>query len=166
LTLLRLIDAMTDALGRAIAWLMPLMVLGTVAIVLVRYGTGANTILLQESVMYMHAFAFMLAIPYALKHGAHVRVDLVYGRLGPRGRAWVDLAGHLLFLTPTALVILVYTRVYVSNSWRILETSPEAGGLPAVFVLKTLIPAMAVLLLVQGIAEIIRQIAALTGRHD
>lgn len=164
--LVALIDTITEWTGRLLAWCMFLLVLVTVSIVVLRYATNTNTILLQELVMYMHAFAFMLAIPWALKHDAHVRVDLVYSRLGPYGRAWVDLVGHVVLLVPTAIFILVYSRVYVSNAWRIMEGSQEVGGIPGVYLLKTLIPAMAVLLLLQGLAEILRRIAVLRGgRH-
>ena len=163
--LLSLIDAVTEWTGRLVAWLMVLMVLVTMAIVLLRYATTTNTTLLQELVMYMHAFAFMLAIPYALKHNAHVRVDLIYGRLSPRGQAWINLCGHLLLLVPTAVFIIIYSRVYVSNAWRILEGSAEVSGIPGVFVLKTLIPVMAALLLLQALAEIVRNILLLRSRH-
>jgi len=159
------IDTFTEWTGRLLAWVMFLMVVATVVVVLLRYATTTNTILVQETVMYLHAFAFMLAIPYALKHDAHVRVDVVYGRLGPRGRAIVNLCGHLLLLVPTSIFIVVYSRTYVGNAWRILEGSGEVGGIPGVFLLKTLIPAMAVLLLLQGIAEIVRSIAIIGGRR-
>jgi len=165
LRLVALIDSVAEWTGRLVAWLMVLMVLVTLAIVLLRYATTTNTTLLQELVMYMHAFAFMLAIPYALKHNAHVRVDLIYGRLGPRGQAWINLCGHLLLLVPTAVFIIIYSRVYVSNAWRILEGSAEVSGIPGVFVLKTLIPVMAALLLLQALAEIVRNILVLRSRH-
>jgi TRAP-type mannitol/chloroaromatic compound transport system permease small subunit len=160
-----LIDWLNEWIGRLVAWFMPLMVLLTLTIVVLRYATNTNTILLQETVLYLHGFAFMLAIPYALKHNTHVRVDLVYGRLTPRGRAWVDLVGHVLLLLPTAVLIILYSRVYVGNAWRILEGSPEVGGIPGIYLLKSLILAMAGLLLLQGLAEVLRKIAVLRG-HD
>lgn len=164
---IRLIDSLTEWTGRLLAWLMPLMVLATLSVVLLRYATNTNTILLQELVLYMHAFAFMLAIPYGLKHDVHVRVDLVYSRLGARGKAWVDLAGHLLLLVPTACVLAFWSRTYVANSWHILEASAEVGGIPGVFILKSLIPLMAGLLILQGLAEIFRKIFELRegSRH-
>lgn len=140
------------------------MVAGTVLIVLLRYAFNQGSIVLQESVMYLHGLAFLLGIPYALKENAHVRVDLIYSRLGARGRAAVDLAGHVLFLVPVSVTILVVSRPYVASSWRIFEGSPEVGGIPGVFLLKTLIPLMAVLLLVQGVAEILRCLVTLSRR--
>jgi TRAP-type mannitol/chloroaromatic compound transport system permease small subunit len=159
LKLVALIDAFTDRLGRVIAWLLPAMVAVTALIVLLRYALSQGAVVLQESVLYMHAVVFMLGIPYALKEDAHVRVDLIYARLGRRGRAIVDLLGHLLFLVPVAVALYLYSRSYVAGSWRILEGSSEVGGIPAVFLLKTLIPLTAVLLLLQGLAEIIRCLA-------
>ena len=120
--------------------------------------------------MYMHAVVFMLGIPYALKHDSHVRVDVFAERLGKRGRAWVDVLGHLLFLVPVCVTILVFSLPYVASSWRVLEGSSEVGGIPGVFLLKTLIPLSAALLLLQGLAEVVRLVpelnAPLTDRTE
>jgi TRAP-type mannitol/chloroaromatic compound transport system permease small subunit len=141
------------------------MVLATVVVVVLRYALSEGSILLQESVLYLHGITFMLGIPYALKEDVHVRVDLVYARLSPRSRAWVNLLGHLLFLVPVTVCILWVSWNYVAASWRIFERSPEVGGLPAVFLLKSLLPAMALLLLLQGLAEAARAVTVLRGRH-
>lgn len=130
------------------------MALLTLTIVVLRYGFNQGSILAQEAVMYMHGLVFMLGIPYALKHGAHVRVDVFAERFGDRGRAWVDILGHCLFLIPVCLTVLVMSLPYVLASWRVLEGSSEVGGIPAVFLLKTLIPVTAGLLLLQGVAEL------------
>lgn len=156
-----LIDRCTDAIGRLVAWLLPVMVAATLAVVLLRYAFNQGAILLQESVMYLHAVVFMLGIPYALKEDAHVRVDLVYARLSPRGRALVDLLGHLLGLLPVTAAMVLYSQSYVASAWRILEGSSEVGGIPGIFLLKTLIPVTAVLLALQGVAEIARCLARL-----
>ncbi|HEX7036242.1 MAG TPA: TRAP transporter small permease subunit [Pseudomonadales bacterium] len=143
------------------------MVLGTTLIVVLRYALNEGSILLQEAVLYLHAVVFMLGIPYTLKADGHVRVDLVYSRLGPRARTVIDLIGHVLFLLPVAGVLLLYSQSYVARSWRILEGSSEVGGIPGVFLLKTLIPVLAVLLVLQGLAEIARGIRTLRdARRD
>jgi TRAP-type mannitol/chloroaromatic compound transport system permease small subunit len=144
---------------------MLLMVMGTVTVVILRYLLGTGAIVVQESVMYLHALTLLLGIPYALKEDAHVRVDVLRGRLGERGRLRVELLGHLLFLVPVAATVLYLSLPYVASSWRILERSPEVGGLPAVFLLKTLIPLMAALLLIQGAAEIGRCLLLLRTRR-
>lgn len=159
--LVELIDRLTDVIGRTIAWLTGLMALVTVTIVVLRYVFDEGAIVLQESVLYMHAFVFMLGIPYALKLDAHVRVDLIYSRVSAKRQALIDLSGHVFFLIPVCIFILVYSQTYVANSWRILEGSPEVSGIPAVFILKSLIPLMAVLLLLQGLAECFRALQKL-----
>ena len=113
--------------------------------------------------MYLHAISFMLGIAYALKHDEHVRVDIFYSRLSARGQAWVNLSGHLLLLLPVALSFGYLSISYVSASWRILEGSSEVGGIPAIFLLKTLIPLFALTLLAQGLAEIARALITLRG---
>ena len=132
------------------------MALITFAIVLFRYGFNLGAIAVQESVLYLHAIAFMLGIPYALQTDEHVRVDVLYSRLSATARARVNLAGHCLLLLPVAGTIFWLSLPYVSASWRILEGSPEVGGIPGVFVLKTLIPLSSALLLLQGLAAITR----------
>jgi TRAP-type mannitol/chloroaromatic compound transport system permease small subunit len=161
-TLVRVLDSTTEVLGRTVAWLTVTMVIATVIVVLLRYGLDTGAIALQESVTYMHACVFMLGIPYALKHSGHVRVDIFYARLSDRHRTMIDLAGHLVFLVPVAVLVLVTSLDYVAAAWRVREGSPEVGGIPAVYALKTLIPVMASTLLLQGIAEIAR--AALSLR--
>lgn len=152
----RFIDGLTDLVGRTIAWLTAMMALVTVVVVALRYLFDQGGIMLQESVMYMHGCVFLLGIPYALKTGSHVRVDLFYARLSDKHRALIDLLGHAFFLLPVCVFILVYSQAYVAASWRVLEGSPEVGGIPAVFVLKSLIPIMAAMLLLQGFAESVR----------
>jgi TRAP-type mannitol/chloroaromatic compound transport system permease small subunit len=160
----RIVDAFTEALGRGVSWLVLVMTIVTCVVVVLRYGFSVGSIALQESVLYLHGLVFMLGIPYALKHDAHVRVDVLYGRMSDRTRDWVDLAGHLLFLLPLAGFVLYVSWDYTARSWRILEGSQEVGGLPAVFLLKTLIPLLAVTLALQGVAEILRIVLRRTGR--
>ena len=138
-----------------------LMVLVTVAIVGLRYGAGIGTINLQEGVIYLHGGMFLLGIAYALRHDAHVRVDLIYARLNQKQKAFINLLGHYFLLIPVALEIIELSGGYVQSSWRVVEGSAEVGGVPAVFVLKTLIPAAALVLLVQGVAESARCVSTL-----
>ncbi|WP_163559203.1 TRAP transporter small permease subunit [Halomonas sp. NO4] len=161
--LLRWLDGLTEVVGRSIAWLVLVMMLVQFAIVVMRYAFGIHSIVMQEAVMYMHAAVFLLGAAWTLRHDGHVRVDIFYRKLSPRGRARIDLAGTLLLLIPVALFIAVSSVDYVRSSWAILERSPD-GGIPAVFLLKSLIPVMVALLLVQGLAQLIRQWLILRGR--
>jgi TRAP-type mannitol/chloroaromatic compound transport system permease small subunit len=152
------VDRFTNGVGRGVAWLTALMALVTVTIVVLRYAFNQGAIVLQESVIYMHGVVLMLGIPYALKENRHVRVDLIYARLSDRGRTLVDVVGHLLLLVPVCGFVVYFSSAYVISSWRVLEGSPEVGGIQGIFLLKTLIPIMAMALMAQGLAETARGI--------
>lgn len=158
------IDVVTERLGKALAWLILAMMLIQFLIVVLRYMFNFNSIPMQESVMYMHATVFLLAAAYTLKHDGHVRVDIFYRRLSARRKAWVDLFGTLFLLLPVMVFIITSSLGYVVKSWAIFEGSPESGGIPAVFLLKTLIPAFAALMILQAIAEILRNLLIISGR--
>ena len=136
--------------GKSVAWLTVVMVLLAFAIVVLRYGFNLGWIWLQESVTYLHVTVFTVVTAWALQQDGHVRVDIFYARMSDKKRALVDLVGTLIFLIPFCIFILVTALPYVSNSWKLLETSREAGGLPMVFLLKTLILVMPALLLGQA----------------
>jgi TRAP-type mannitol/chloroaromatic compound transport system permease small subunit len=165
-TLVHLIDSFTDRSGRILAWLALGMALVTALIVVMRYGFSVNSIFAQESVVYMHGCLFMLGAAYALKNEAHVRVDIFYRDFSQRGRAWVNSLGGIVFLMPLCIFILVSSWNYMTESWAIWESSPEPGGIPAVFLLKSLIPLLAVNLLLQGLAEILRSTLVLIETPD
>ncbi len=163
---IEMIDSLSDTCGRVIAWLTLFMVLVTLLVVVLRYLFDFGWIWLQESVTWMHAAVFMLGAAYTLRHEEHVRVDVFYRRRSVRGQAWIDVFGALLFLLPMCGFLLWASLDYVSASWALKETSREAGGLPYPLVplMKTLIPATAVLLLLQGMADLLRNVAVLRGR--
>ena len=157
------IDRISTAIGRAAAWLILVVVVVQFAVVLLRYGFGTGSIRLQESVVYAHALAFLLAAAWTLKAGAHVRVDVFYRGANPRTRGIVDLLGTLLLLLPMAGLILWMSVPYAMRAWAILERSQETSGLPLVFLLKTAIPLFAVLVIMQGVAEAARAAAVVFG---
>jgi len=159
--LLAAIDAVSEWTGRAVSWLTLAMVVATVVVVILRYAAGVGLIWLQESVGWMHALVFMLGAAYTLKADEHVRVDVFYRGMSERRRAIVDLAGTVLFLLPLCAFLVVESWPYVASSWRIGERSREAGGLPMLYLLKTLIPLMAVLLALQGVAGGLRALLRL-----
>ena len=151
------LDKLNDWIGRAVAWLTLAMVLVTVVVVVARYGFRWGSIALQESVTYMHATVFMLGAAYALKHDVHVRVDIFYRKMAPRTQAWVDLLGTLFLLLPTCVYIFWVSLDYVTAAWAVKEGSREAGGLPLVYVLKSLMPVAAVLLGLEGLLLAVRR---------
>lgn len=126
------------------------MVLLTFTIVVLRYGFNLGWIWLQESVTYLHVAVFTVVAAWTLQQDGHVRVDIFYADMPPRKRAVVDLAGTLLFLVPFCVFMLVVSWPYVASSWKLLEASRESGGLPLVFLLKSLILVMPALLLGQA----------------
>lgn len=164
--LIRLIDGLNEHLGRSLAWLLVALVLVQFGVVVARYGFNAGSIAWQESVLYLHVMVFMGAAGYTLKHDRHVRVDIFYNRMSPRGRAAVDLFGSLFLLMPTFGFILYQSWDYVGRSFALREASPEVGGLPFVYVIKGFILVLAVTMILQGIAQAGRSLLVLTGRED
>jgi TRAP-type mannitol/chloroaromatic compound transport system permease small subunit len=155
------IDRLTGAVGRVVAWCALFVVLTQFVVVVLRYALGIGSIWLSESIVYGHAALFMLAAAWTLRENGHVRVDVLYADASPRRKALVDLVGALLLLIPFALTLGWLSLPYVARSWEVLERSREASGLPAVFLLKSLIPLFALLLALQGIAQAIRAAAVL-----
>src|SRR5262249_23580043 len=127
------------------------------------FDTGS--IWLTESIIYAHATLFLLAAAWTLREGGHVRVDIFYVDAAPRTKALIDLFGALLLLLPFTLALLWLSLPYAQRSWAILERSQETSGIPAVFLLKSLIPLFAGLMALQGVAQALRAIAALRGTH-
>lgn len=155
------IDSVSAFIGRGVAWLALVVVLLQFALVVARYLFGVGSIWVTESVTYGHAALFLLASAWTLRSGGHVRVDVFYAHASPRARALIDLLGTLLLLIPFAVALLWLSLPFAARSWAILERSPEASGLPLVFVLKSLLPIFALMLALQGIAQVIRSVAML-----
>ena len=158
------LERFSELTGSVMAWLTVLMVLGTFVIVVLRYVFDLGWIAMQESIVWMHAAVFMLGASYTLKRDEHVRVDIFYRRTTAQRRAWINIAGTVVFLLPLAGFIAASSWDYAHTSWAIAEASREAGGLPYPFVpiLKSLIPATAALLMLQGIAGVIGAVLVLT----
>lgn len=154
--IVQIIDSSVDYLGRVGSWLALLMVLLMFLIVLLRYVFQIGSIALQESVMYINALIFTVGVGYTLKEQGHVRVDVFYNRLSSRTQAIVDMLGCVMFLLLTSGFILLASWDYVAVSWRVLEGSAESSGLPFVYLLKTTILLIALLLAIQGTAEFLK----------
>jgi TRAP-type mannitol/chloroaromatic compound transport system permease small subunit len=160
------IDRFNAGVGRIAAWASLYLVLAEFAVVVMRYAFGLGSIRLQESVIYAHAGLFMLAAAWTLQTDGHVRVDVFYAEMSRCTRAVIDLLGAILFLIPFVAVLFVEAVPYVARSWAILERSREASGLPFVYLLKTLIPAFAFLLGLQGVAQAIRAVLTLCAPSE
>lgn len=139
------------------------MVLVQLVLVLFRYVFGVSYIFLNESVLYLHSTLFMLGAGYTLLVDGHVRVDIFYASLSESTKAMVNIFGHLFFLLPSMLVLLVYSWPSVKSAWAIMEGPISVGGIPASFLLKTLIPAFCILLIIQALACLLRDVLRLSG---
>ena len=154
--LLRAVDALTEAAGRLAGVLAIALVALSFALVLARYALGVGSVAAQEAVLWLHAALFLLGLAYALRHGAHVRVDVFSQRWTPRTRARVELAGLVLLLMPFCVFMVAMSWDYVGASWAAREGSRDPGGLPGWYLLKSLLPLSAALLLLQALAETLR----------
>ncbi len=161
--LARAIDAVNEAIGRAVSWLAVGMVAVQFTLVVMRYVFGLASIAMQESVIYMHGLLFMLAAGYTLLHDGHVRVDIFYRDASRRRKAAIDLAGVFLFLIPACLLIGYVAWPYVGQSWAVLEGSRETSGIPGVFLFKTAILVFVALTIAQGLAMAARAALLLMG---
>lgn len=157
-TLIDKIEAFIDWSGRTVSWLTLLMVIITFIVVVLRYIFDIGWIGLQESITYLHATVFLVGTAWAMQQQAHVRVDIFYSRFSVKTRAWIDLLGSLFFLLPVMIFIAWISWEYVSASWAVLEGSREAGGLPAVYLLKSLILVLALMLMLQALVQISRSL--------
>ncbi|NNJ77891.1 MAG: TRAP transporter small permease subunit [Xanthomonadales bacterium] len=147
--------------GRAVAWLTLVMTLLTFLVVLLRYGFNQGWIWMQESVTYLHATVFMVAAAWALQADEHVRVDIFYRERSDRYRAGVDLAGTVMFLLPFSVFMLYIGWDYVAAAWAVREASSEPGGLPLVWLLKSLVLVLPGFLLLQAVVTALECIAVL-----
>lgn len=150
------IDQMNRTVASVFKWLALIMVLVQFCIVIGRYVFGYNSIAAQESVLYMHATLFMLGAGYTLLVDKHVRVDVFYAKVTDPTKRRINIFGHIFLLMPSITALLYWTWPSVRNSWKILEGPISVGGIEAVFLLKTLIPAFCVLILVQSFSLLIR----------
>lgn len=165
LKLAALIDDLNGRVGRAVYWLVLLAVLVSAANALARYGLNAGSNAWLELQWYLFSAIFLLGGGYALREGAHVRIDLLAGRLSPRAQAWIDIFGGLFMLLPAAAIILWFGWDAFAASWRMGEVSTDAGGLVR-WPVKLLIPAGFALLILQGVSETIKRAAFLRGGYD
>jgi TRAP-type mannitol/chloroaromatic compound transport system permease small subunit len=167
LAIARGIDRLNGWVGRVARWLTLAMVLVGAFNAVARYtdpltGWGLSSNAYIEGQWYLFSLVFLLGAAYTLREDEHVRVDVLYERLSPRGRAWINLAGTVLFLIPFCVVMLWVTWPAVQTSWQLLEQSPDPGGLPR-YPIKAVVLVAFALLLLQGVAMAIKQVAVLVN---
>lgn len=160
------LDKLSAVVGRLTAWLTVLMVLVTFVVVVMRYVFDAGAVWLQESVIWMHAVAFMVGAAYTLQQDEHVRVDIFYRNISEKRRAWVDLVGVVIFLLPVCVFLAWKAWDFVLISWQLREASREPGGMPYPFVplLKSVLLIAPLLLSLQGISMLRRAFLIIRNR--
>lgn len=163
---MRVIDGVNEAVGRVVSWVCILLVLVTVTDVTMRYGFARGSVAMQEMEWHLFSLIFLLGAGYTLKHNAHVRVDIFYNRLSERKRACIDLLGGFLLLIPFVMATLYTSYDFVAKAWQVREHSVNPGGLPTWYLLKTAIPVGFGLLGLQAVAEVLRALFVLMGRHS
>jgi TRAP-type mannitol/chloroaromatic compound transport system permease small subunit len=157
-----LVDALTERVGQAARWLILLTALISAGNATARYAFNASSNAWLEVQWYLFAAVFLLCAGYALKHNQHVRIDVVASRLSRRTQAWIEILGTVLFLLPMALLILWLSWPVFVDSWRSGEVSTNANGL-VLWPARLLVPAGFALLVLQGLAELVKRIAFLRG---
>lgn len=185
-TIIERLDALTDLAGRLVSWLVLALMLLTLIVAAPRYLLSNESFLglnlfyldwgairsiyshyvnaLGDAIQYVHAIIFMVGVSYALKQGDHVRIDIIYRQLSNKARARVNIAGYLVLFFPMFIFLLVMSWQYVLNSWGVMETSARPGGLPFLYILKTFLLIMPVMMILQGLAQFLRHLQELS--HD
>ena len=157
------IDTLNEYVGRGVAWVTALLVVIIFIDVIMRYTMNTSFVFVQELEWHLFGFIFLIGAGYTLLHDGHVRVDIVYQRLGSKGRAWVNFIGVLIFLIPGCWMVISTSWKFVMNSYALLEGSPDPGGIPLRFIIKGCIPVGFTLLLLQGISLGIHSFLQLLG---
>jgi len=158
-----LIEKVNEGIGRLSAWLVVVMVLLVCYDVTMRYLFQAGSIALQELEWHLFALIFLLGGAYTLKHDEHVRVDILYQArwMNDKRRALVDIFGCLFMLIPFCVLMIKSAIPFVMQSYGWAETSPDPGGLSYRWLLKAMIPFGFTLLMLQGVAMIVRKLQIL-----
>jgi TRAP-type mannitol/chloroaromatic compound transport system permease small subunit len=159
------IDTISEYVGRAISWVALALVVLVFVCVVLRYAFKTSFVWMQELQWWFFSYVFLIGAGYTLLHDAHVRVDIIYQRLGFKGKAWINLIGTVVFLIPGCLLVILTSWNFVLSSYRVMEGSLDPGGLPYMFLVKAAIPVGFVLLLMQGLSLGLHSFLQVTGHE-
>ncbi len=162
LHLSRLIDVLNERIGKLSSWLILLAVVICTVNALIRYAFNMSSNAWLETQWYLNSAMFLLVAAYTLKINAHVRIDVIAGKLSSRTQAWIDIFGSVFMLLPAALIIAWYSLPSLENSFQLHEMSSDSGGLVR-WPVRLLIPLSFGLLALQGVSEMIKRAAFLLG---
>jgi len=156
------IDALSERIGRLVYWLVLAVVLISAANASVRKAFNYSSNSFLEIQWYLFSVIFLLGAGYVLLHNAHVRIDIIAGRLSGRAQNWIDVFGIVFFLFPMAFVIMKLSWPLFMDAFTRNEVSTNAGGL-IIWPARLLVPIGFFLLIMQGVSELIKRIAFLRG---
>lgn len=160
------IDRLNEVVGKTVSWLSLILVLLIVIDVFLRYALKFSIPATFELEWHIFAAIFLLGSGWTLRNDQHVRVDLFYQRFSDKGKSWVNLIGSLVLLLPFCVVGFTESLDFVINSWKVNETSPDPGGLPARYLIKSCIPIGFFLTGLQGISIALKSMRVLLDRES
>jgi len=160
------IDKINEYVGRFVSWITALLVLVVFSDVVMRYVFQISFVFTQELEWHLFGFIFLIGAGYTLLHDGHVRVDIIYQKLGSKAQAWINFIGCIFFLFPGCFLVVFTSLGFVENSFAIFEGSPDPGGIPLRFILKSMIPLGFILVWLQGLSLFIKSFLVITGRDE
>jgi len=160
----RWIDNFNRWIGTGVSWVTGLVVMVVFTDVVMRYAFNTSYVFVQELEWHLFAFIFLMGAGKTLLNDGHVRVDIIYQRLSPKGKAWINLIGVIFFLIPGCYLIIETSTKFAFHSWSILEGSPDPGGIPYRFLIKSCIPVGFIFILLQGISMGIKSFFTIRGK--
>ncbi len=159
------IDSINEWLGRGVAWVTAGLVMVVFVDVVMRYLFNTSYVFTQELEWHVFAFIFLIGSGYTLLHDGHVRVDIIYQRLGVKGKAWTNLLGVIFFALPGCFMVIVTSWKFTYNAWLVMECSPDPGGIPFRFIVKGFITVGFVILFVQALSMGIHSFLQILGKE-
>ncbi len=161
LGIIKFIDSINNIVGKFVSWCSLFLVITVTTDVILRYGFNISFVALGELHWHLYAVIFLLGAGYTLKDNAHVRVDVIYQRLSRKAKAVINILGVIFFLIPGCFLVIKTSIPFIKASWLANECSPDPGGLPARYVLKSIVPIAFSLLSIQGIAMFLKNLCIL-----
>jgi TRAP-type mannitol/chloroaromatic compound transport system permease small subunit len=160
------IDSINEWIGHMVAWVTLGLVVVVFSDVVMRYAFNTSFVFTQELEWHLFGFIFLIGAGYTLLHDGHVRVDIIYQRLGPKAQAWINLIGVIFFLLPGCVMVIVTSWKFAYNAWSVMEGSPDPGGIPLRFIIKGAIPFGFSLITIQGLSLGIHSLFQVLGIEE
>ncbi len=155
---IKFIESINELIGLSVSWVTFGLVILVCTDVVMRYVFNTSFVFVQEMEWHLFSFIFLIGAGYTLLHDEHVRVDIFYQRLTKKGKAWINLIGTAFFLFPGCYMIIATGLPFVMDSFSVMEGSPDPGGIPFRFILKSMIPVGFVFVALQGISLFLKSL--------